>query len=186
MRFNRFKALTGLTFFLLIISGVQAQELEDFEDFVTIDEDSDIDVDSTVFDFDNSTRLVEYDFNTQNGTRLLFYSDITRTVEVYDVNGLRQSGVNELPIQSFRLQSGYTEILVDTTDLRGDRTLFMMVGDSYATISNDRTAEFIGTPETALGFTLGITGGGIAVILLVIATIKYKNRRIDKAGIRRR
>lgn len=183
---NLKKGLIGLFTFSLLIGAVNAQEIEDFEDFVTIDEESEIDVETSVFDFDNSTRLVNYKFNTRNGTRLLFYSDIPRTVEIYDVNGLRQSGVNDLPIKEFRLKSGYTEILTETTDLRGDKTVFMMIQDSYATVSNDRTAQLIGTPDSVLGFVLGITGGGIAVISLIIVTIKYKQRKIDKAGIRRR
>jgi len=178
------KAFTGLFILSLFFAGAAAQEIKDFSEFATINEDSDIDYNTSVFDFDESTRLVNYDFNTQNGTRLLFYSDIPRRVEIYDVNGLRESGVEGLPIQEYRLQSGYTEILIDPTDLRGDKTVFTMVGDSYATVSNDRTAQLIGTPDSVLGFVLGITGGGIAVILLIVASIKYKERRINKAGVR--
>jgi len=167
-----------------MLAGASAQEF-DADDFLTVDNEEDIDVESVIFDFDDNTRLVNYDFNTENGTRLLFYSETPRTVEVYDVNGFTETGNEEIPINNFHLDSGYTEVLTDTTVNRGDRTVFMMVGDNYRVLSNSRTSELIGTPETAIGYAFGIGSGGASVFLMMLAWIKYKKRLISKRGVKR-
>ena len=176
-----FKALIGLSFLFMMFSGVAAQDLPDLDlsDFETVEDEDEIDVNTVIFDFDEATRLVDYDFNTENGTRLVFYSDTVRRVELYDVNGFTEKGNEELPINQIRLSSGYTEVLMDTTSNRGDRTLFMMVGDNYRILSNSRTSEFIGDP-TGTEFIIGVIGGGIAQIVFIFFIIKRKKRKMNK------
>lgn len=186
------QAFLGLFFSLLLISGVSAQDSQDGDmpeinpdDFLTVEDEDDIDVESVVYDFDNATRLVDYEFNTENGTRLLFYSDFPRSIEIYDINGLTDRGGETLPIKTYHLNSGYTEVLVDTTVKYGDRTVLMLLDDNYYVQSNDRLRELIGTPETTWGYILGIGAGGGAVFLLLLSWIRYKNKRVKENGVKR-
>jgi hypothetical protein len=186
------QAFLGLFFSLLLISGVSAQDSQDGDmpeinpdDFLTVEDKDDIDVESVLYDFDNATRLVDYEFNTENGTRLLFYSDFPRNIEIYDINGLTDRGGETLPIKTYHLNSGYTEVLVDTTVKYGDRTVLMLLDDKYYVQSNDRLRELIGTPETTWGYILGIGAGGGAVFLLLLSWIRYKNKRVKENGVKR-
>lgn len=175
-----------LSLFLLssTVSAAEPITTDNIEDFVTVDDDDEIDVETVIHSFDDATSIVDYEFATENSTRVVFNSEIRRHIEIYDVNGFTETGGESVPINDYTIRNGYTEVLVDTTSKRGDRTLFILVDDQYYTLSNDRTSELIGTPDSTLGFVLGIVGGGIAVLTLLLMWIKYKERRIDKAGVR--
>lgn len=152
--------------FLILFAGLTtAQNVSEGTDFTT--------------QIDGTVSVTDYDLSLNSDDYVTIEAKTIGTLYITDVGSISEKGASSVNFKRVDYEAGTTNISVDATSDFGDKSLLLRKGNNVTALSNNRTSDLIGSPDGSQ-FVLGAIGGGISIILLIIALVKHKKWKFNK------
>lgn len=138
---------------------------------------------NTVQTIDDTIRVTDYNLELDSENYIVVDAETSGTLSITDINGIEDQGTGTFNFKNVHYSVGKTNISVEATSDLGDKTVTVTKDNIGIYLSNDRTSDFIGSPD-GWQFTLGALGGGTSIILLIVVLVKHKKWKFNKRPLR--
>ena len=132
---------------------------------------------------DGTVRVTDYNLELNTPDYVVIEAKTLGTVSITDINSIAEKGTGRVNFKQVSYDAGRTNISLDVVQEFGDKSVIISKGNTAIYLSNDRTSDFIGSPD-GFGFTLGAIGGGISIIILIVILVKHKKWKFNKKPLR--